>query len=300
MTDFPLRRNLKTGEVFSQNKVEDLFETEFGFQFKGITYRNPDQGKYIILMANEGEIYNDEIGSGLEFVYEGEGEPEKGNQDLTNANRELRNAISEPFPVYFFESEEGLDEYEYQGLVDVKNCRYVFDDERMVYKYDVEKLNIPSWERLQDLNEDILTTRDAQPQLEDQTEYTHQQRRARSALFSRNVKQLYDYTCAICGARRLSPTGNPEVEAAHIYPKSENGSDDLRNGIALCQFHHWAFDSGWLSLSDDLDILVNQSKEIDTPDEIEALSGKTARESERPDHPHPSFLSAHRKLHGFE
>ncbi|WP_244531481.1 HNH endonuclease [Halogranum amylolyticum] len=67
------------------------------------------------------------------------------------------------------------------------------------------------------------------------------------------------------GKSRETPSGDPEVEAAHIYPRSENGADDPRNGLALCKLHHWAFDSGWLAVSDDYEILVKDvPSETDT------------------------------------
>lgn len=302
MTDFPLRRNLSIVEKLTQDEVDDLFDANFGFQFKGITYRRPAGGKYIILMANEGEIYNDEIGSGSEFIYEGEGEPEKGDQKMINANKELKNAITEPIPVYFFESEEGLDEYEYQGLVDVLDCRYVSDGERMVYRYDVRKLDVATWEEVQETENEITNDPGEEPALEeDDPTYTDSKARARSAVFSRKVKKLYDYTCAVCGARRFSPTQTPEVEAAHIYPKSENGTDHPRNGIALCRFHHWAFDSGWIAVSDDHEIILNEGEDVDPPDELSSLEGNSLREPEESQKsPHPKFRRAHRQLHGFE
>jgi putative restriction endonuclease len=47
------------------------------------------------------------------------------------------------------------------------------------------------------------------------------------------------------------------VEAAHIVPHGSFGRDDLFNGIALCRFHHWAFDVGWFALLDNYKILVS-------------------------------------------
>ena len=87
MNDFALSRPLQIGETLSQSEVENVFETDFGYQFRGITLRAPDEGRYVILLANKGEIYNDEIGSGSQFTYEGEGVPEKGDQTETTANR---------------------------------------------------------------------------------------------------------------------------------------------------------------------------------------------------------------------
>jgi hypothetical protein len=34
------------------------------------------------------------------------------------------------------------------------------------------------------------------------------------------------------------------LDAAHIGPKKEQGSDDPRNGLVLCPNHHRAFDAG--------------------------------------------------------
>jgi HNH endonuclease len=72
----------------------------------------------------------------------------------------------------------------------------------------------------------------------------------RSAAFRVGITQLYARKCAICGLSLRTPSGNPEVESAHIYPRGLGGSDDLRNGLCLCRMHHWALDKGWMSLSD--------------------------------------------------
>jgi putative restriction endonuclease len=303
MTDFALDRNLTIGETLSQDEVESVFQTDFGYQFKGITYRNTEQGRYIILMANDGEIYDDKIGSGSGFVYYGEGVEEKGDQQLTTSNRALRDAITEAIPVYFFESEEGVDEYEYQGLVDVTNCRYESDGARMIYKFDVEKLGVETWEKVEQVqsNVDVDDTASEEPELtEDQTTYTQQEVRVRSKTFAQKVKQTYDYTCVVCGASRFSPEGNPEVEAAHIYPKREGGSDDVRNGVALCKLHHWAFDTGWLSFSDEHKILVKDATDRSVYDEFKQFEGDQMHLLDEAEiEPHPIFLERHRQLNGF-
>ena len=37
-------------------------------------------------------------------------------------------------------------------------------------------------------------------------------------------------------------------EAAHIVPKEAGGSDDPRNGLALCVLHHRMFDAGMFTV----------------------------------------------------
>lgn len=139
------------------------------------------------------------------------------------------------------------------------------------------------------------------PLTEDTEQFTERKRRARDSAFARLVKDAYDETCAICGRSRETPDGNPEVEAAHIYPKEKNGKDDVRNGIALCRLHHWAFDSGWLSLTDDYEILVSEAPDRDGYYEFKQLEGGSvtlpADESVWPD---TRFIEKHRELHGFD
>ncbi len=76
--------------------------------------------------------------------------------------------------------------------------------------------------------------------------------------FRQAVIEVYDFRCAVCGLKINSPDNLCwEVEAAHIVPHASFGRDDLFNGIALCRFHHWAFDVGWFSLLDDYKITVS-------------------------------------------
>ena len=56
---------------------------------------------------------------------------------------------------------------------------------------------------------------------------------SRSAAFRSVVRVTYDYTCAMCGIRVLTPEGAAAVEAAHIIPWNVSHNDDPRNGMAL-------------------------------------------------------------------
>jgi len=127
-------------------------------------------------------------------------------------------------------------------------------------------------------------------------------RPARSAAFRIDIKKLYAFRCAVRGAGLVSPDDKPAVESAHIYPKEHDGSDDYRNGVCLCLMHHRAFDAGWMAISDDHRVLVrdglpagaeydfirrHEGKKIDLPAQSEFA-------------PDPLYLSAHRRLKGFE
>ena len=73
--------------------------------------------------------------------------------------------------------------------------------------------------------------------------------------FRQAVIEAYSCSCAVCGLKINSPDSlSWEVEAAHIVPHRYKGRDDIFNGIALCRFHHWAFDVGWFTLLDNYKI----------------------------------------------
>ncbi|MFC6065179.1 YDG/SRA domain-containing protein [Streptomyces ochraceiscleroticus] len=84
------------------------------------------------------------------------------------------------------------------------------------------------------------------------------ERRVRDSAVVREVKELYDNTCQICGTRLvISPTGGAYSEAAHIQAmgKPHNGPDKVWNVLCLCPNCHTLFDRGALQLTDDLDVI---------------------------------------------
>ncbi len=127
-------------------------------------------------------------------------------------------------------------------------------------------------------------------------------KKERDPNFSKLVKQAYQYKCAVCNQQIFDLEGNPEVEAAHIYPKALDGVDDIRNGIALCKFHHWAFDSGLFSLTDELKIII--SSKIKDNLNYETLIKHEGNTINLPIDdklkPHPIFLKAHRNIYNFQ
>lgn len=78
----------------------------------------------------------------------------------------------------------------------------------------------------------------------------------RDIAFRNLVLTEYEYHCTICGMKfQLGEL--IEAQAAHIIPKNRSGTDDPRNGLSLCRTHHWAFDNGLFSLSDNYQITVS-------------------------------------------
>jgi putative restriction endonuclease len=160
----------------------------------------------------------------------------------------------------------------------------------------------PSQKEIEEEKSELAQAVESEPELtEDDTEFVETRRKARNSAFRELVRDTYNNTCAVCGSQRKSPDGNPEVEAAHIYPHSKGGSDDIRNGIALCKSHHWAFDSGWIAFTNDHEIIVADAPEKSGFHELKQLEGQSLRLPDNEDaHPHPMFLEQHREIQGFD
>jgi putative restriction endonuclease len=64
--------------------------------------------------------------------------------------------------------------------------------------------------------------------------------------FSFLVFQRYGEKCSVCNINI------PELlDAAHLIPKRQNGTDDPRNGLVLCALHHRALDAGLFHIDPD-------------------------------------------------
>jgi putative restriction endonuclease len=77
----------------------------------------------------------------------------------------------------------------------------------------------------------------------------------RNRLFPKVIKELYSYSCCVCDIS-ASIENSSVIDAAHILPFYEFHNDDPRNGLALCKNHHWGFDIGAWSLTDEYTIVV--------------------------------------------
>lgn len=163
-------------------------------------------------------------------------------------------------------------------------------------------LKEPTLQEIEEERDSVEEQISSEPKLtEEKEEFNETQHRARDAAFTESVRDAYDERCAICGSNRVSPAGNPEVEAAHIYPKRMNGRDHVQNGISLCKLHHWTFDSGWISLSDDYEILVKDEPGLNGYEDFSQLEGNRIHLPKEDDKkPHPKFLAEHRRINGFD
>ena len=105
-------------------------------------------------------------------------------------------------------------------------------------------------------------------------------RREGQQRFKFQVLQRYGMQCAVCDVKIAEL-----LDAAHIRPKSKNGSDDPRNGFILCATHHRAFDAGFFAIEpstlniiyksniqDKLNITYKNLEHLNNQPHIEALN----------------------------
>lgn len=118
-------------------------------------------------------------------------------------------------------------------------------------------------------------------------------------LFPQVVKEQYGHACCVC---HLSVTMGESnlIDAAHILPFADFHNDDPRNGLALCKNHHWGFDAGAWSLTDDGAVLASPRLApaqgyqgyVETGQPIAPPKDESCR-------PDPAALRWHRKRWGF-
>lgn len=111
-------------------------------------------------------------------------------------------------------------------------------------------------------------------------------RKARDRAFRRKVLEQYDCRCAFTGRKFISPVGSMVLglDAAHVVPVSENGSDHPANGLPLTKDLHWAFDRGLIGVASDRTIFVPASvRAVPGNEFLRDLHGQPIREARVPD-----------------
>ena len=120
---------------------------------------------------------------------------------------------------------------------------------------------------------------------------------ARSSAFPGRVNREYEWRCAVSGAVLLTPSNMYEVQAAHVVPVSEGGTDDIRNGFALSHTLHWAFDWGLFGVREDRKVyLPNRVRRMIANSFLRQFAGRKIAEA-RNEHMrvHPKAFAWHMK-----
>lgn len=126
-------------------------------------------------------------------------------------------------------------------------------------------------------------------------------RRVRDPAFRVQVLRAYRRQCAVCGSSLRLGDALLDLQAAHIKWHAAGGPDEVRNGLALCGFHHMSFDRGALGLEADRSrYMIQVSEDVNGSGELlEGLLKFEGRRLSEPinraQRPHPDFVDWHRQ-----
>jgi putative restriction endonuclease len=129
-------------------------------------------------------------------------------------------------------------------------------------------------------------------------------KKIRDVNFRKRVLTAYTFRCAVCGIQLKL------VEAAHIIPVyHENGTDETRNGLALCALHHKAYDQGLIIVGENYSVLTNQGhinelKKLNLDDGLanftQALRPIILLPPSISDRPHTEYLRIANQIRGWK
>jgi putative restriction endonuclease len=117
--------------------------------------------------------------------------------------------------------------------------------------------------------------------------------RAKQQAFSNKVKTNYNNQCAICSIKTKE-----FLIGSHIIPWSKRKDIRIKpsNGICLCSLHDKAFDKGFISLTNDLKIIITEIKldDVQLMNELKKINGKKIFKP-KIHAPEKEFLEYHRE-----
>jgi len=98
---------------------------------------------------------------------------------------------------------------------------------------------------------------------------------SRNSDFRELVLDFYNHKCALCDD--VLVYGKYSCgEAAHIVPRSSRGVNKIENALCLCKEHHWSFDRGFWTISENGEITLSSTllKDQNFKDRYEKFNGK--------------------------
>ncbi|MEU9503478.1 YDG/SRA domain-containing protein [Streptomyces sp. NPDC048196] len=212
--------------------------------------------------------YLDDVYGESEIVYTGEGGRDRTTQRMVadqtmdsrgNAGLLLNQALGNPVRVIRgldIKRQKATGGYEYCGLFRVAESWTTIGKEGFrICQFRLLKLAPGESPKPQPVAPDGEKKTDLEEQFRRTVAY---ERLIRDSAVVREVKQMYDNTCQVCGLRLVvSPEGEAISEAAHIQAlgKPHHGPDTVDNVLCLCPNCHALFDRGALQLTDAYEVI---------------------------------------------
>ena len=125
--------------------------------------------------------------------------------------------------------------------------------------------------------------------------------RTRDPHFRESILKIYGRACSICRSAVRLNDALMGLEAAHIKWHAHGGPDEESNGLALCSFHHKAFDRGVIGLKN-----VGNSYAVEVSTELNGYGPamkwlrdfedeKIVKVKNREHQPSPDYVAWHRE-----
>jgi putative restriction endonuclease len=217
--------------------------------------------------------YEDDEDHGDTIIYTGHGgnDPQSGrqvaDQTLTRQNLALAVSSDRGLPVRVVRGAGGDPQYSpasgyrYDGLYFVES----YWKEKGRSAFDIWRFRLVASPETNPVTNPPPARAPAQrgaPTSSTEQSYATVQRLVRNTAVTEWVKELYDFTCQVCGTRLETPAG-PYAEGAHVRPmgRPHNGPDSVSNVLCLCPNHHVLFDRGVLGISEKHEVLDRHSGE---------------------------------------
>ncbi|MDE2385586.1 MAG: HNH endonuclease, partial [Alphaproteobacteria bacterium] len=105
---------------------------------------------------------------------------------------------------------------------------------------------------------------------------------ARELAFRKRVLGNFDFRCSITGRSMFDVSGASGIDAAHIVPLARNGTNDVRNGLALSKDLHWAFDHGMIAVESGIVVVSKKLPTGKNNDYVLSMAGTKLQRAEIP------------------
>jgi hypothetical protein len=116
---------------------------------------------------------------------------------------------------------------------------------------------------------------------------------------NKRLRNVWEKKCAVCGYSAESRHDKTGIEGSHIYPVKYGGPDAEGNILPMCRNDHWAFENGWIAITDEY--TIDFYSEI--PDSVAGLLQVDQGDPlilEDGYEPDKEYIALHRRIHGFD
>ncbi len=119
--------------------------------------------------------------------------------------------------------------------------------------------NFPSFDETRDKNEKFNDDEFEPFDYNDDVKKALVKIRGNQEKFRFDILKIYGNSCCVCGFNK-----EKAIEAAHIIPKSEKGTDDPRNGLPMCANHHRLFDAYYFAFDKDTNVIIKKGENLNS------------------------------------